>query len=267
LSFPWWQFQKESELPPLLERVEKYPKACVRWLWGTKALVLVYDPDYMKVFLGRSGKKETLSWRQSFIWVHVPGCEIPEETDTSDIKAWAPPNTLPTKSKTRISLSSYFLQTNWDDPRTGIWFPVHTDTGWAPLTVASSGSWDGQMTTRCRKTTGSFLFSGSELSLCFRAIHHLSPVGVLLWSTKPPFLGPQWLSGQKESGMGSKSAVASERLSSDKNQERKGVYGLDLSCSGGSLPSLLPSTFLLYLSDPKPHRTYKYLAPWIGKYI
>uniref|UniRef100_A0A8B9W917 Cytochrome P450 4A11-like n=1 Tax=Bos mutus grunniens TaxID=30521 RepID=A0A8B9W917_BOSMU len=47
--------KKESELPPLLERVEKYPKACVRWLWGTKALVLVYDPDYMKVFLGRSG--------------------------------------------------------------------------------------------------------------------------------------------------------------------------------------------------------------------
>ena len=49
--------------------------------------MLVYDPDYMKMVLGRSGEKETLSWRQSSIGVHVPGCEIPQETDTLDIKA------------------------------------------------------------------------------------------------------------------------------------------------------------------------------------
>ena len=104
LCFPWWQFQEEGELPHLLKRVEKYPRACVRWLWGTRAFVLVYDPDYMKMVLGRSGERETLSWRQSFIWVHVPGCEIPQETDTSDIKAWTPPNTLPTTSETRVSL-------------------------------------------------------------------------------------------------------------------------------------------------------------------
>uniref|UniRef100_A0A8C2RXU4 Uncharacterized protein n=1 Tax=Capra hircus TaxID=9925 RepID=A0A8C2RXU4_CAPHI len=47
--------KKESELPLLLKRVEKYPKACARWLWGTSALVSVYDPDYMKMVLGRSG--------------------------------------------------------------------------------------------------------------------------------------------------------------------------------------------------------------------
>ncbi|XP_068395928.1 taurochenodeoxycholic 6 alpha-hydroxylase-like isoform X2 [Eschrichtius robustus] len=48
------EFQEETELRPLLKRVEKYPSACARWLWGTKALVLIYDPDYMKVVLGRS---------------------------------------------------------------------------------------------------------------------------------------------------------------------------------------------------------------------
>uniref|UniRef100_A0A8D1QQU1 Uncharacterized protein n=1 Tax=Sus scrofa TaxID=9823 RepID=A0A8D1QQU1_PIG len=53
------QFQEESELPPLLKRVEKYPSACARWLWGTRAMVLVYDPDYMKVVLARSGERET----------------------------------------------------------------------------------------------------------------------------------------------------------------------------------------------------------------
>uniref|UniRef100_A0A8D1HP03 Cytochrome P450 4A11 n=1 Tax=Sus scrofa TaxID=9823 RepID=A0A8D1HP03_PIG len=53
------EFQEESELPPLLKRVGKYPSACARWRWGTRALVLVYDPDYMKVVLARSGERET----------------------------------------------------------------------------------------------------------------------------------------------------------------------------------------------------------------
>ncbi|XP_044800983.1 taurochenodeoxycholic 6 alpha-hydroxylase isoform X4 [Bubalus bubalis] len=63
------EFQKESELPPLLERVEKYPKACVRWLWGTRALVLVYDPDYMKVFLGRSDPKPHRTYKYLTPWI------------------------------------------------------------------------------------------------------------------------------------------------------------------------------------------------------
>uniref|UniRef100_A0A8W4F6R7 Cytochrome P450 family 4 subfamily A member 24 n=1 Tax=Sus scrofa TaxID=9823 RepID=A0A8W4F6R7_PIG len=53
------EFQEESELPPLLKRVEKYPSACALWRWGTRAMVLVYDPDYMKVVLARSGERET----------------------------------------------------------------------------------------------------------------------------------------------------------------------------------------------------------------
>eukprot|EP00069_Balaena_mysticetus_P013499 bmy_22057T0 len=69
------EFQEETELRPLLKRVEKYPSACARWLWGTKALVLVYDPDYMKVVLGRSGERETHipAGENLPSWVHAPG--------------------------------------------------------------------------------------------------------------------------------------------------------------------------------------------------
>ncbi|KAF0886473.1 CP4A6 protein, partial [Crocuta crocuta] len=49
------QFQKGQELPELLKRAEKYPCASPRWLWGSKVTLAVYDPDYMKVVLGRSG--------------------------------------------------------------------------------------------------------------------------------------------------------------------------------------------------------------------
>lgn len=34
-------------------------------MWGTRAFVLLYDPDYIKLVLGRSGEKETLSRRQT----------------------------------------------------------------------------------------------------------------------------------------------------------------------------------------------------------
>ncbi|XP_059939189.1 taurochenodeoxycholic 6 alpha-hydroxylase-like [Mesoplodon densirostris] len=63
------EFQEETELRPLLKRVEKYPSACVRWLWGTKALVLIYDPDYMKVVLGRSDPKSHDAYRLLIPWI------------------------------------------------------------------------------------------------------------------------------------------------------------------------------------------------------
>ncbi|KAJ8779587.1 hypothetical protein J1605_012471 [Eschrichtius robustus] len=65
------EFQEETELRPLLKRVEKYPSACARWLWGTKALVLIYDPDYMKVVLGRSDPKSHDSYRLLIPWIAV----------------------------------------------------------------------------------------------------------------------------------------------------------------------------------------------------
>ncbi|XP_065733164.1 taurochenodeoxycholic 6 alpha-hydroxylase-like isoform X2 [Phocoena phocoena] len=63
------EFQDETELRPLLKRVEKYPSACARWLWGTKALVLIYDPDYIKVVLGRSDPKSHDSYRMLIPWI------------------------------------------------------------------------------------------------------------------------------------------------------------------------------------------------------
>uniref|UniRef100_A0A8C3WH94 Uncharacterized protein n=1 Tax=Catagonus wagneri TaxID=51154 RepID=A0A8C3WH94_9CETA len=63
------EFQEESELQPLLKRVEKYPSACARWLWGTRAMVVVYDPDYMKVVLGRSDPKAPILYKFLTPWV------------------------------------------------------------------------------------------------------------------------------------------------------------------------------------------------------
>ncbi|XP_027820318.1 taurochenodeoxycholic 6 alpha-hydroxylase-like isoform X2 [Ovis aries] len=63
------EFQQESELPLLLKRVEKYPKACARWLWGTSALVSVYDPDYMKMVLGRSDPKPQRTYKYLNSWI------------------------------------------------------------------------------------------------------------------------------------------------------------------------------------------------------
>ncbi|XP_047645547.1 LOW QUALITY PROTEIN: cytochrome P450 4A25-like [Phacochoerus africanus] len=63
------EFQEESELQPLLKRVEKYPSACARWLWGTRAMVLVYDPDYMKVVLARSEPKPHITYKYLTPWI------------------------------------------------------------------------------------------------------------------------------------------------------------------------------------------------------
>ncbi|XP_006178465.1 cytochrome P450 4A6 [Camelus ferus] len=65
----YWEFQNDIELQPLLKRVEKYTSACPRWLWGTKAHVLVYDPDYIKVVLGRSDPKNPSSYRLLAPWI------------------------------------------------------------------------------------------------------------------------------------------------------------------------------------------------------
>ncbi|XP_070324305.1 cytochrome P450 4A11-like isoform X2 [Odocoileus virginianus] len=63
------EYQEESELPHLLKRVEKYPRASVRWLWGTRAFVLLYDPDYMKMVLGRSDPKPYRTYKYLTPWI------------------------------------------------------------------------------------------------------------------------------------------------------------------------------------------------------
>uniref|UniRef100_A0A8C4LQY7 Uncharacterized protein n=1 Tax=Equus asinus TaxID=9793 RepID=A0A8C4LQY7_EQUAS len=64
-----WEFQKGQELPELLKRVEKFPRASLRWLWGSKVLFMVYDPDYMKVILGRSDPKSLGTYRFLAPWI------------------------------------------------------------------------------------------------------------------------------------------------------------------------------------------------------
>ncbi|XP_062047242.1 cytochrome P450 4A5-like [Lepus europaeus] len=51
------EFQKNQELPQILKWVEKFPSAFPQWLWGSNVRVQLYDPDYMKVILGRSDPK------------------------------------------------------------------------------------------------------------------------------------------------------------------------------------------------------------------
>ncbi|KAL0604489.1 Cytochrome P450 4A11 [Plecturocebus cupreus] len=49
------EFQKDQELQQILKWVERFPRACPQWLCGNRVQLLLYDPDYMKVILGRSG--------------------------------------------------------------------------------------------------------------------------------------------------------------------------------------------------------------------
>ncbi|XP_037357262.1 cytochrome P450 4A11-like isoform X2 [Talpa occidentalis] len=63
------EFQKDEELLQLLKRVEKFPSACPRWLWGSKVQFLVYDPDYMKLILGRSDPKSHIPYKFLAPWI------------------------------------------------------------------------------------------------------------------------------------------------------------------------------------------------------
>ncbi|XP_040325195.1 cytochrome P450 4A11-like, partial [Herpailurus yagouaroundi] len=63
------EFQDGQELQNLQKRAEKYPCASPRWLWGSKVTLEVYDPDYMKVILGRSDPKRRDSSRFLAPWI------------------------------------------------------------------------------------------------------------------------------------------------------------------------------------------------------
>lgn len=56
LSLPQQQFKGDNELQEIMSCIENFPSAFPRWFWGSKAYLTVYDPDYMKVILGRSGE-------------------------------------------------------------------------------------------------------------------------------------------------------------------------------------------------------------------
>uniref|UniRef100_A0A8C8WUV8 Uncharacterized protein n=1 Tax=Panthera leo TaxID=9689 RepID=A0A8C8WUV8_PANLE len=63
------EFQKEEDLQCLRKWVDKFPCACPHWLWGTEVELVVYDPDYMKVILGRSDPKSHGFYRLLAPWI------------------------------------------------------------------------------------------------------------------------------------------------------------------------------------------------------
>ncbi|XP_048207201.1 cytochrome P450 4A6-like [Perognathus longimembris pacificus] len=64
-----YEFQNDQELQQMMKWVEKFPSACPRWLWGSQATLFIYDPDYMKVILGRSDPKSLDSYRFLAPWL------------------------------------------------------------------------------------------------------------------------------------------------------------------------------------------------------
>ncbi|XP_035108567.1 cytochrome P450 4A11-like [Callithrix jacchus] len=63
------EFQKDQELQQILKRVERFPRACPQLLCGNRVRLLFYDPDYMKVILGRSDPKVHDFCRYAAPWI------------------------------------------------------------------------------------------------------------------------------------------------------------------------------------------------------
>ncbi|XP_051027403.1 cytochrome P450 4A14 [Acomys russatus] len=60
---------KDEELQQILKWVERFPSACLHWLSGSNARVLLYDPDYVKVILGRSDPKASGIYNFLLPWI------------------------------------------------------------------------------------------------------------------------------------------------------------------------------------------------------
>ena len=60
---------KDQDLQDILTRIKNFPSACPQWLWGSKVRIQVYDPDYMKLILGRSDPKANGSYRFLAPWI------------------------------------------------------------------------------------------------------------------------------------------------------------------------------------------------------
>ncbi|XP_055461330.1 cytochrome P450 4A10-like [Psammomys obesus] len=62
------EFKEDQELQWHLRYAEKFPGAYVYWIWGSKAFIQIYDPDYMKVILGRADPKADI-YRLLIPWI------------------------------------------------------------------------------------------------------------------------------------------------------------------------------------------------------
>ncbi|XP_029332102.1 cytochrome P450 4A10 isoform X3 [Mus caroli] len=71
--FHWFfghkQFKGEQELQEIVSCIENFPSAFPCWFWGSNAYLTVYDPDYMKVILGRSDPKANGIYRLLAPWI------------------------------------------------------------------------------------------------------------------------------------------------------------------------------------------------------
>ncbi|XP_051027632.1 cytochrome P450 4A12 isoform X1 [Acomys russatus] len=63
------QIPKDQELQVILKQMNNFPSAYPQWIWGTKVRFQVYDPDYMKLILGRSDPKAHGSYRFLAPWI------------------------------------------------------------------------------------------------------------------------------------------------------------------------------------------------------
>ncbi|XP_041508147.1 cytochrome P450 4A12B isoform X2 [Microtus oregoni] len=63
------KISEDQEFQEILTRVKNFPSACPRWFWWSKMRLLVYDPDYIKVILGRSDPKSHGSYRFLAPWI------------------------------------------------------------------------------------------------------------------------------------------------------------------------------------------------------
>ncbi|KAK7814436.1 LOW QUALITY PROTEIN: hypothetical protein U0070_008804 [Myodes glareolus] len=71
--FHWFfghkQFEGDQELQMIMKVVENFPNAFPRWFLGSQAYLKVYDPDYMKVIMGRSDPKAHIAYRLLAPWI------------------------------------------------------------------------------------------------------------------------------------------------------------------------------------------------------
>uniref|UniRef100_A0A7N4P7D5 Cytochrome P450 family 4 subfamily B member 1 n=1 Tax=Sarcophilus harrisii TaxID=9305 RepID=A0A7N4P7D5_SARHA len=65
------ELQKKEELKLMVSWAWKFPCAFPQWFTGFMATLQIYDPDYMKVVLGRSDPKSNLIYRFFIPWIGI----------------------------------------------------------------------------------------------------------------------------------------------------------------------------------------------------
>ncbi|XP_019060962.1 cytochrome P450 4A6 isoform X2 [Fukomys damarensis] len=75
----------DQELPQVLKWIEEFPSAFPRWFWGSRAHLVIYDPDYMKLILGRSDPKANSAYRFLAPWIGQMGAAHQSGLSSGDL--------------------------------------------------------------------------------------------------------------------------------------------------------------------------------------